>query len=53
MDEGNAAFIAMVLGRDLPFVNDGDPRVWAFDANFTARAAGRNRAVRRRPTPVR
>ena len=45
MGEVNVAVIAPVLGRDLSFVSDVDPRVRVFDANFAApgrraRAAG-------------
>ncbi len=36
MDEVNVAVIAPVLGRDLSFVSDVDPRVRVFDANFAA-----------------
>ena len=36
MGEVNVAVIAPVLGRDLSFVSDVDPRVRIFDANFTA-----------------
>jgi phosphoglycerate dehydrogenase-like enzyme len=36
MDEVNVAVIAPVLGRDLSFVSDVDPRVRAFDASFAA-----------------
>lgn len=34
MDEVNVAVIAPVLGRDLSFASDVDPRVRVFDANF-------------------
>src|SRR5215469_8137797 len=34
MDEVNVAVIAPILGRDLSFVSDVDPRVRVFDANF-------------------
>jgi phosphoglycerate dehydrogenase-like enzyme len=34
MDEVNVAVIAPVLGRDLSFVSDVDPRVRVFDASF-------------------
>jgi phosphoglycerate dehydrogenase-like enzyme len=37
MDEVNVAVIAPILGRDLSFVSDVDPRVRVFDANFAAR----------------
>jgi phosphoglycerate dehydrogenase-like enzyme len=40
MDEVNVAVIAPILGRDLSFVSDTDPRVRVFDANFAARGAG-------------
>ena len=42
MDEVNVAVIAPVLGRDLSFVSDVDPRVRAFDASFavSGRRAG-------------
>jgi phosphoglycerate dehydrogenase-like enzyme len=42
MDEVNVAVIAPVLGRNLSFVSDVDPRVRVFDANFAApgRSAG-------------
>jgi phosphoglycerate dehydrogenase-like enzyme len=36
MSEVNVAVIAPVLGRDLSFVSDVDPRVRVFDANFAA-----------------
>ncbi|MBV9856154.1 MAG: D-2-hydroxyacid dehydrogenase [Streptosporangiaceae bacterium] len=36
MDEVNVAVIAPVLGPDLSFVSDIDPRVRVFDANFAA-----------------
>ena len=36
MGEVNVAVIAPVLGRDLAFVTDVDPRVRVFDANFAA-----------------
>jgi phosphoglycerate dehydrogenase-like enzyme len=36
MDEVNVAVIAPVLGQDLSFVSDVDPRVRVFDANFAA-----------------
>jgi phosphoglycerate dehydrogenase-like enzyme len=36
MDEVNIAVIAPVLGQDLSFVSDVDPRVRVFDANFAA-----------------
>jgi len=36
MDEVNVAVIAPVLGHDLSFVSDVDPRVRVFDANFAA-----------------
>ena len=36
MDEVNVAVIAPVLGRDLSFVSDVDPRVRVFDASFAA-----------------
>ena len=36
MDEVNVAVIAPILGRDLSFVRDVDPRVRVFDANFAA-----------------
>ncbi len=36
MDEVNVAVIAPVLGRDLSFVSDVDPRVRVLDANFAA-----------------
>ena len=42
MDEVNVAVIAPILGRDLSFVSDVDPRVRVFDANFAAQ--GRHRA---------
>jgi phosphoglycerate dehydrogenase-like enzyme len=48
MDEVNVAVIAPILGRDLSFVRDVDPRVRVFDANFAA--AGR-RAVPGGPAP--
>jgi phosphoglycerate dehydrogenase-like enzyme len=34
--EVNVAVLAPILGRDLSFVSDVDPRVRAFDANFAA-----------------
>jgi len=37
MGEVNVAVIAPILGRDLSFVSDVDPRVRVFDANFAAR----------------
>jgi phosphoglycerate dehydrogenase-like enzyme len=43
MDEVNIAVIAPILGRDLSFASDVDPRVRVFDANF---AASGHRAVR-------
>jgi len=36
MDEVNVAVIAPVLGQDLSFVSDVDPRVRVFDASFAA-----------------
>jgi phosphoglycerate dehydrogenase-like enzyme len=36
MDEVNVAVIAPILGRDLSFVSDVDPRVRVLDANFAA-----------------
>jgi phosphoglycerate dehydrogenase-like enzyme len=36
MDEVNVAVIAPILGQDLSFVSDVDPRVRAFDASFAA-----------------
>src|ERR1700733_13497445 len=36
MDEVNVAVIAPILGQDLSFVSDVDPRVRVFDANFAA-----------------
>jgi glyoxylate/hydroxypyruvate reductase len=36
MDEVNVAVIAPVLGRELSFVSNVDPRVRVFDANFAA-----------------
>jgi phosphoglycerate dehydrogenase-like enzyme len=36
MAEVNVAVIAPILGRDLSFVSDVDPRVRAFDASFAA-----------------
>jgi phosphoglycerate dehydrogenase-like enzyme len=39
MDEVNVAVMAPILGRDLSFVSDVDPRVRVLDANFAA--AGR------------
>jgi phosphoglycerate dehydrogenase-like enzyme len=36
VDEVTVAVIAPILGRDLSFVSDVDPRVRAFDANFAA-----------------
>jgi phosphoglycerate dehydrogenase-like enzyme len=36
VDEVNVAVIAPILGRDLSFVSDVDPRVRVFDANFAA-----------------
>jgi phosphoglycerate dehydrogenase-like enzyme len=36
MDEVNVAVIAPILGRDLSFVSDVDPRVRVFDANFAS-----------------
>jgi hypothetical protein len=36
VDEVNVAVIAPILGRDLSFVSDVDPRVRAFDASFAA-----------------
>ena len=36
MDEVNVGVIAPILGRDLSFVTDVDPRVRVFDANFAA-----------------
>ena len=40
MGEVNVAVVAPVLGRDLSFVTDVDPRVRVFDANFTPGAPG-------------
>jgi phosphoglycerate dehydrogenase-like enzyme len=48
MDEVNVAVIAPVLGRDLSFVSDVDPRVRVLDANFGApghRAANGDRSA--------
>jgi glyoxylate/hydroxypyruvate reductase A len=36
MDEVNVAVIAPILGRDLSFVGNVDPRVRVFDANFAS-----------------
>ena len=36
MDEVNVAVIAPILGRDLSFASDVDPRVRVFDANFAS-----------------
>jgi phosphoglycerate dehydrogenase-like enzyme len=36
VDKVNVAVIAPILGRDLSFVSDVDPRVRVFDANFVA-----------------
>ena len=36
MDEVNVAVVAPILGRDLSFVSDVDPRVRVLDANFAA-----------------
>jgi phosphoglycerate dehydrogenase-like enzyme len=36
MDEVNVAVMAPILGRELSFVSDVDPRVRVFDANFAA-----------------
>ena len=36
MDEVNVAVIAPIVGRDLSFVSDVDPRVRVFDVNFAA-----------------
>jgi hypothetical protein len=36
MGEVNVAVIAPVLGRDLSFVSDVDPRVRVFDPSFAA-----------------
>ncbi len=36
MDDVNVAVMAPILGRDLSFVSDVDPRVRVFDANFAA-----------------
>jgi phosphoglycerate dehydrogenase-like enzyme len=36
LDEVNVAVMAPILGRDLSFVSDVDPRVRVFDANFAA-----------------
>ena len=53
MDEVNVAVIAPILGRDLSFVSDVDPRVRVFDANFAApgRRAGADVAGRDDPGP--
>jgi glyoxylate/hydroxypyruvate reductase len=41
MDEVNVAVMAPILGRDLSFVSDVDPRIRVLDANFAAgRRAG-------------
>jgi phosphoglycerate dehydrogenase-like enzyme len=40
MDEVNVAVMAPVLGRDLSFVSDVDPRVRVFDANFAVAGRG-------------
>jgi phosphoglycerate dehydrogenase-like enzyme len=47
MDEVNVAVIAPILGRDLSFVAEVDPRVRVFDANFAApgRRAGQGGAA--------
>jgi phosphoglycerate dehydrogenase-like enzyme len=47
VDEVNVAVIAPVLGRDLSFVSDVDPRVRVFDANFAVpgRRAGSDGAA--------
>jgi hypothetical protein len=34
MDQVNVAVIAPILGRDLSFVSEVDPRVRGLDANF-------------------
>jgi phosphoglycerate dehydrogenase-like enzyme len=49
MDEVNVAVIAPILGRDLSFVSDVDPRVRVFDANFAA--SGRRAPSGGRPAP--
>ena len=36
MDEVNVAVVAPILGRDLSFVSDVDPRIRVLDANFAA-----------------
>jgi phosphoglycerate dehydrogenase-like enzyme len=47
MDEVNVAVIAPILGRDLSFVSDVDPRIRVFDANFATpgRRAGADGAA--------
>ncbi|HVT68165.1 MAG TPA: hypothetical protein VHF26_10480, partial [Trebonia sp.] len=40
MDQVNVAVMAPVLGPDLSFVSDVDPRVRVFDANFAAPGHG-------------
>jgi len=51
MDEVNVAVIAPILGRDLSFVSEVDPRVRVFDANFAApgRRAGPDSPVAAEP----
>ena len=54
MDEVNVAVIAPILGRDLSFVSDVDPRVRVLDANFAApgRGAGSGGPAASGPGPL-
>src|SRR5271170_2748062 len=54
MDEVNVAVIAPILGRDLSFVSDVDPRVRVFDANFASpgRRAGSGGPAAPDPGPL-
>jgi phosphoglycerate dehydrogenase-like enzyme len=45
MDEVNVAVIAPILGRDLSFVSEVDPRVRVIDANFAVAGSGQLAAV--------
>ena len=54
MEQVNVAVIAPILGRDLSFVSDVDPRVRVFDANFAApgRHAGSDGSAARGSEPL-
>src|SRR3984957_9168782 len=51
MDEVNVAVIAPILGEDLSFVSDVDPRVRVLDANFAAPGRRARPGGQARPQP--